>query len=388
MYVATLGRDRHDPNESRAQGHSSSNETNEGKVARMTRHMEMADFVWATDGLLVLAIAIAAGLLVHAVAFWVLVKVTRSTRSSWDDLLPLYLKSPMRIVFMAIFLQLAKPAMSLPEFVAPMLSQVLDILFIVGGAWLLVRCTDVLREAMLRQVDVKVADNLRSRKMLTQVKVLQNVLISIVVLVAGAMVLLTFDGVRQVGVSLLASAGIAGIVLGFAAQKTIGNLLAGVQLAITQPIRLDDVVIVEGEWGWIEEITLTYVVVKIWDLRRLVVPIAHFIDKPFQNWTRTNSDILGAVTLHCDPMAEMDVLRSEMDRLVRSSPLWDGKVCGLQVTEVRPDSIEVRLLVSASDSPNAWDLRCMLREGMIAFLRSAHPDWFPRHRLEYGRVTF
>lgn len=347
----------------------------------MNRPFDSADLVWATDSLMVFTIAIAAGLLVHAVSFWILVKVTKATRTTWDDLIPVHLKSPMRIVVIAAFLQIAKPMMALPDFVAPVLSQVLDILFIVGGAWLLARSTYLLRDVLLLEVDLKATDNLRSRKLLTQVKVFQNVLISIVVLVGVSMVLMTFQGVRQVGVSLLASAGIAGIVLGFAAQKTIGNLLAGLQLAITQPIRLDDVVIVEGEWGWIEEITLTYVVVKIWDLRRLVVPISNFIDKPFQNWTRTNSDILGTVVLHCDPMADMDALRREMDRIVHASPLWDGKVCGLQVTEVHPDSIEVRLLVSASDSPKAWDLRCALREGMLAHLRDAHPQWLPRHRL-------
>jgi small-conductance mechanosensitive channel len=335
----------------------------------------------ATDAFIVFLLALAAGFLFHMVAFWILVKVTKRTSLTWDDLIPVHLESPMRIVSIAMFLQIARPMMELPESVAPMLSQILNILFIVGGAWLLVRSTSLLRDILLLRVDINAADNLRSRKVLTQIKVFQNVLISIVVLVAGAMVLMTFQEVRQIGVSLLASAGIAGIVIGFAAQKTLGNLLAGLQLAITQPIRLDDVVIVEGEWGWIEEITLTYVVVKIWDLRRLVVPISNFIEKPFQNWTRSTSDILGTVMLHCDPMADMAVLRAEMDRIVKASPLWDGKVCGLQVTEAKMDSVEVRLLVSSSDSPRSWDLRCALREGMLAFLRDAHPGWLAHHRL-------
>jgi hypothetical protein len=312
-------------------------------------------------------------------------RVVRATKSTWDDLLPLHLKSPMRLVFLALALQMSHPLMHLPANVSSVLAQALSILSIVGGAWLLVRCTYLLRDVLLLGVDVNASDNLRSRKVNTQLKVLQNVLISIVVMVSGAMILMTFPGVRQVGVSLLASAGIAGIVLGFAAQKTIGNLLAGIQLAITQPIRLEDVVIVEGEWGWIEEITLTYVVVKIWDLRRLVVPISNFIDKPFQNWTRTTSDILGTVMLYCDPTADMDVLRRETEPIVKASPLWDGKVCGLQVTDVKTDSVEVRLLVSASDSSKAWDLRCQLREAMLAFLRDTRPEWLPRHRLQQDR---
>lgn len=336
---------------------------------------------WLTDTLMVVAIALALALSLHAIAFWILGKVTHATRSTWDDLLPFHLKSPMRIVLVALLLQVAKPLMHLPGFVLPVLAQTLDILFIVGGAWLLVRSTYLLRDMLLLGVDLKATDNLRSRKVLTQLKVLQNVLIAIVAMVSASMILMTFPGVRQVGVSLLASAGIAGIVLGFAAQKTIGNLLAGIQLAFTQPIRLDDVVIVEGEWGRIEEITLTYVVVMIWDLRRLVVPISYFIEKPFQNWTRTSSDILGTVSLPCDPMADMDVLRSEMDRIVKVSPFWDGKVCGLQITEARAESIEVRLLISASDSSKAWELRCVLREAMIAFLRDVHPEWLARHRL-------
>lgn len=336
------------------------------------------------DALLVSAIAVVAGLLLHAIAFRLLTKVTRATRAKWDDLVPLHLKSPMRIVFIALSLQAGRPFAPLPEPMGTGLAQVLEILFIVGGAWLLVRSTHIVGDLLLLDVDAAASDNLRSRKILTQVGILQNVLISIIVLVASALVLMTFQSIRQVGVSLLASAGIAGIVLGFAAQKTLGNLIAGLQLAVTQPIRIDDVVIVEGEWGWIEEITLTYVVVKIWDLRRLVVPISHFIDKPFQNWTRSNSDLVGSVSIHCDPTVDLDVLRSEVDRIVRATPLWDGKVCGIQLTEAGTDSIEVRILLSASDSSKAWDLRCLVREAVVAFLRDNHPGWLPAHRLLPG----
>ncbi len=344
--------------------------------------LQLPDLDRAFESLAILAVSLAAGLAIHFVAFRILARIVRRTRATWDDLLPSHLRSPLRVLLPTLTLHLSLPLMPLPESVAPVLSHVVDILSIAGCAWLLVRSTHLFRHILLLHLDVTAPDNLRSRKVLTQVRVLQNLVISVVVLVAAAMVLMTFQGIRQIGVSLLASAGIAGIVLGFAAQKTIGNLLAGLQLAITQPIRLDDVVIVEGEWGRIEEITLTYVVVRIWDLRRLVVPISQFIEKPFQNWTRSNAEILGTVFLHCDPTADMDVLRAEMGRIVKASPLWKGEVCGLQVTEMRPGSVEVRLLVDAADSPKAWDLRCHLREGMLAFLRDAHPEWLPRHRLQ------
>lgn len=257
----------------------------------------------------------------------------------------------------------------------------LDILAIVATAWLLVRASDLARDVFHLRYDTGVADNLRSRKVHTQVGILRNVWIALVMVVASAMVLMTFQGVRQIGTSLLASAGIAGIVVGFAAQKTLGNLFAGIQLAITQPIRIDDVVIVEGEWGWIEEITLTYVVVKIWDLRRLILPISYFIERPIQNWTRSASEIMGAVIVPCDHATDVAALRAEVERLARTTPLWDGKVCVVQVVESRPEAMEVRILASAADSGKAWDLRCFMREAVMDHLRREHPEWLPLRRV-------
>ncbi|MCB9496720.1 MAG: mechanosensitive ion channel [Fibrobacteria bacterium] len=313
--------------------------------------------------------------------FWILEKVSSRTRAAWDDLVPLHLKAPSRVVFAALALQFVKPLLSLSEGVQEVVGRTMDILFVCGGTWMLVRGVRLGRDVILARFDMAQSDNLRSRKMQTQVTVLQNVALTVIVLVGSAMVLMTFESVRQIGVSLLASAGIAGIILGFAAQKTIANLLAGVQLAITQPMRLDDVVIVEGEWGWIEEITLTYVVVKIWDLRRLVLPISYFLEHPFQNWTRSTSDILGTVVVHVDPSMDVGLLRAELARLVAGTPLWDGKVQGVQVTECSPEAMQVRFLVSASDSGKAWDLRCLVREGILDFLRREHPRCLPRKRV-------
>jgi small-conductance mechanosensitive channel len=186
--------------------------------------------------------------------------------------------------------------------------------------------------------------------------------------------------VRQFGTAIIASAGVAGIIVGFAAQKSIATLLAGFQIALTQPIRIDDVVIVENEWGRIEEITLTYVVVSIWDLRRLVLPITYFIEKPFQNWTRTSADILGTVFIHVDYSAPLDELRAELTRILEASPLWDRKVAVLQVTDAKERTLEVRALASARDASAAWDLRCEVREKLIAYLQKNHPGSLPRLR--------
>jgi small-conductance mechanosensitive channel len=194
--------------------------------------------------------------------------------------------------------------------------------------------------------------------------------------------LMMFDTVRSLGASVLASAGVIGIIVGFAAQRTIANLFAGFQLAMTQPIRIDDVVIVENEWGRIEEITLTYVVVRIWDLRRLIVPLSYFIERPFQNWTRAQSDILATVFLYTDYAVPVDAMREELKRILAQAPDWDGKVCALQVTNASDRSVELRALASAADASKAWNLRCEIREKLIFFVQQNYPDSLPRVRAE------
>ncbi len=247
-------------------------------------------------------------------------------------------------------------------------------------ALLLIRLVRVMEEYVTSQMQMDVADNLRARKFHTQFRIIRRVLTLLIVVLAGAAILLQFDGFRQFGQGLLASAGIASIVLGFAAQRTLGNLIAGFQIAITQPIRLDDVVVVEGEWGRIEEITLTYVVVKIWDERRLILPISYFLEKPFTNWTRTSSEILGTVFLHVDYTVPVDALRQELDRLLDGEEDWDGRVKEIVAVESRPTTLELRALVSARDSGTAWRLRCKVREGLVGFLQREYPDALPRFR--------
>jgi small-conductance mechanosensitive channel len=253
---------------------------------------------------------------------------------------------------------------------------------LIGGvAFVLLELLNAAEAAMLKQYRLDVADNLEARKIHTQVRVLKRAAVVIVGIVTLASVLMIFEPVRQLGTSILASAGIAGIIVGLAAQRSIATLLAGFQIAITQPIRIDDVVIVEGEWGQVEDITLTYVVVRIWDLRRLVVPITYFIERPFQNWTRRSADILGSVFLQVDYTVPVQEIREELDRILKASSRWDGKVNVLQVTEVRERTLELRALASAKDASLAWDLRCEVREKLIDFIRERHPGCLPQVRI-------
>jgi small-conductance mechanosensitive channel len=225
-----------------------------------------------------------------------------------------------------------------------------------------------------------VEDNLSARRIYTQVSVIRKIIVTAVVIIATGSILMLFDPVRQFGTSILASAGIAGVVIGFAAQKTLGNVLAGIQIALTQPLLIDDIVVVEGEFGQIEEITLTYVTVRTWDLRRLILPITYFIEKPFQNWSRVSTELLGTVILYLDYQVPLGELRKELKRLVENNPKWDRKVCGLQVTDTKQSTIEVRALVSSTDPGKMFDLRCDVREGLIDFLRRHHPESLPRVR--------
>jgi small-conductance mechanosensitive channel len=195
-----------------------------------------------------------------------------------------------------------------------------------------------------------------------------------------------FDSFRTLGTGILASAGLASLMIGLAAQKIFGNFLAGIQIAFTQPIRVDDVVIVENEWGKIEEITLTYVIVRIWDLRRLVLPISYFIEKPFQNWTRVSADLLGTVLIYTDYTIPVNEVREELNRILKSSDKWDGKVSGLQVTNTTERTMELRALMSAADASIAWDLRCEVRGKLIEFIQKKYPDALPKARAELKKT--
>lgn len=258
----------------------------------------------------------------------------------------------------------------------------LVIAFLALVTWLVVRCVSVFELAAIRRYPMDADDNLQARRVVTQVRVLSRTADIIIIMFGAAVILLTIPGVRELGASLLASAGVAGLAIGFAAKPVLGNLIAGLQIAIAQPIRLDDVVIIEGEWGRIEEITGTYVSVRIWDQRRLVVPLGWFIENPFQNWTRTTSQIIGTVFLLLDYRVPMQPLRDELQRLCKEAPDFDGRVCVLQVTDATDRAIQLRALVSSVDSGHNWDLRCHVREGLITYVQHHYPDALPRLRGE------
>ena len=259
--------------------------------------------------------------------------------------------------------------------------RVLPLVLVVAVAVLAYRVVGSLFVQLRRHFDTSGADNLQARRATTQIIILERVVGFVVVLIGIATGLMTIPEVRQYGTSLLASAGVAGLVLGFAAQQTIANVLAGIQIAITQPVRIEDAVVIDGEWGWVEEITLTYVVVRLWDKRRQVVPISYLLQKPFQNWTRSNSSIIGSVTLHVDFTLDVAAVRAEQSRLLAGNSLWDGQVDVVQVVDTTERTMVIRSLVSAESSPTAWDLRCSIREALIDWLRRTYPESLPRERL-------
>ena len=335
--------------------------------------------VWPL-GTLVATVLVA--LLVHHVLFRTLDRLARGTKTIVDDSLVRHLRRPARLIIPILAVSFLLPLLTVPPRILIFLKQTFSLLLIVSVAWLLIKLVYVLEDLILNQYSIDIKDNLEARRVHTQIQILKKVVIAVVGVLALAAALMTFEKVRQLGTTLLASAGIVGIIVGLAAQKSISTLFAGIQMAITQPIRIDDVVIVENEWGRIEEITLTYVVVRIWDLRRLIVPITYFLEKPFQNWTRISAEILGTVFLYVDYTVPVEEVRAEMKRIVESSPLWDKRVCALQVTNATERTVELRALVSAADSSSAWELRCDVREKLIGFIRQNYPDGLPKVRAE------
>ncbi|GAB2495343.1 mechanosensitive ion channel family protein [Algoriphagus taiwanensis] len=267
------------------------------------------------------------------------------------------------------------------------LSPINTVLIIIGVVWTLLVGTGIAKREFLKNYAINQEDNLKARKVYTQLNILQKVANFIILLFGIGLILISFESIRQIGVGLFASAGVAGIIIGFSAQKAIGTLIAGIQIAFAQPFRLDDAVVVEGEWGWIEEINLTYVVVRLWDQRRLVLPTTYFLEKPFQNWTRTSADIIGSVFIYTDYTVSFDEMRKELDRILETTPLWDKKVKVLQVTEAKERTVESRILVSAKNSPTAWDLRVYVREKMIEFLQRNYPESLPKMRVTLDQVN-
>lgn len=287
----------------------------------------------------------------------------------------------MRVLLQLIALQLVWQAASDDLRYIGSVRHLNGLLVIGGTCWLLIAAIGGLANGVIAQHPADVEDNLTARRIATQARVLSRTAMTGVVMAGVALMLMTFPGARQVGASLLASAGVVGIVAGIAARPVFSNMIAGLQIALAQPLRIDDVLIIEGEWGRVEEITGTYVVLRIWDERRLIIPLQWFIEHPFQNWTRTSSEILGTVFLFADYRLPLDPLRAELQRVLEAAPEWDRRVGILQLTDVTERTLQIRVLVSARSSGLAFDLRCRVREALVTFIQREHPDCLPQVRL-------
>jgi small-conductance mechanosensitive channel len=290
------------------------------------------------------------------------------------------LGKPFSYLLPLLTLNFLLPLMRIKPRYYPGLDKTVGIMMTLAFAYVLIGIVKIFEDYAYHSFDINKADNLKERKIRTQLQFIRQLAIGLIVLLAACIILLSFNNLRKLGASMLAGVGVGGIIIGFAAQKSLSNLLAGFQLAFTQPLRIDDVLVVEGEWGRVEEITLTYVVLNIWDQRRLILPINYFIEKPFQNWTRNTADILGTVFLYLDYSVPLQPLREELTRLLEADPLWDKRVKVLQITNTSERTVEVRALMSATSSGNAFDLRCNVREGLIRFVQENFPDSLPHGR--------
>jgi len=341
---------------------------------------------WAPSwlfGLVLLTVAGLLALLLHQTAVVVL-RRTFGLRHPFLRSLFHEIKGPTRLAAVVFALGTVLPSAPFDRTIQAGIGRVLLLAFIVLAGWMALTAAAMAADLYLRRFKLDVEDNLQARKHVTQVRILKRALDTLIIVITASAALMTFESVRQYGVSLFASAGIAGIAVGFAARPVLANLIAGVQLAVTQPIRIDDAVVVENEWGWIEEITATYVVVRLWDWRRLIVPLSYFIEKPFQNWTREGSALIGTVMIYLDYSVPISVLRKKVEEIVGNSVLWDRRVVAVQVTDFRESVMEVRILVSASNAGRAFDIRCEVREKLIAFLQEAYPAALPRLRAEFS----
>lgn len=289
---------------------------------------------------------------------------------------------PLLIIVPLLALKIALPVVRPEPLVEKTLSQIINVAIIVAFAVLAFRITGFFRLFLTRHYDFSRKDDLNVRKVLTQTRMIERIIKAAIIVIALSSILMSFDKVRQLGVSILASAGVVSIIAGLAAQKSIAALFAGIQIAMLQPIRIDDSVVVENEWGWVEEINLTYVVVKIWDQRRIILPVTYFMERPFQNWTRSSADLLGSVYMYADYTLPVQAVRDELGKILESTPLWDRRTWNLQVTGAGEKSLELRAVMSAANASDAWDLRCLVRERMIGFLQENFPQCLPRVRID------
>ncbi|MCF6405822.1 mechanosensitive ion channel family protein [Chitinophaga filiformis] len=347
-------------------------------LENLQRDLRLPPFLW---NILLGCAAVISGLIIKYLVAVILKFTSRKvTDYSFVRSVLKRLGTPISYFLPVLVLDVVLPFMELSRKPMAVLSRVVEISLIVSFGFMLTGLVKVFEDYITHTYDLKKEDNLRERKMRTQLQFVRKLAISMIMILTLCAVLLSFDNLRKIGAGLLTGVGVGGIIVGFAAQRSLSNFLAGMQIAFTQPIRIDDVLVVEGEWGRVEEITLTYVVIGIWDQRKLILPINYFIEKPFQNWTRTGSAILGTAFLYLDYTAPIEALRTEFERLLKDQPLWDKRVKALQVTNITEQTVEIRMLVSANSSGKAFDLRCYLREQMLAFIQEHHAYCLPKKR--------
>ncbi|MBC7653909.1 MAG: mechanosensitive ion channel family protein [Oligoflexus sp.] len=340
----------------------------------------LPDFIF---NIIILLISIVFAFVLKALFFRLTSYYRKHERFSFLRSIVLHLSKPLNFFLPLVSINSFSNLMRLSKLERSVLDKVIEIGLIISFSYILINLIKVIQDFFISTYDLKKENNLRERKIRTQLQFLKKFLVALILVLTVAAILFSFEGMRKIGTGLLTSVGIGGIIIGFAAQKSLGNLLAGFQIAFTQPIRIDDVLVVEGEWGKVEEITLTYVVIHIWDHRRLILPITYFIEKPFQNWTRISAEILGTVFLYVDYTLPLEDLRKEYDRLLDNHKLWDKKVKVVQVTDTKERVMEVRVLMSANNSSDAFDLRCDIREGLITFIQKNYPNSLPRTRAEF-----
>lgn len=341
--------------------------------------------VWIIDAC-VIALAVAAALAVHAVVMRCLRGMAARTPDSTDDIVIAHAHRPLRWLTVAVALAMIREQLHLQPWAVVLWSRAAGIIVPGLMGWLAIAALRAGSRIVEHRYDISVADNLGARRRRTRSLILTRILVLCVGFVTVCLMLLSIPSIRTIGVTLMASAGLAALAVGAAAQPALKNLIAGIQMAFTEPIRLDDVVIIDNEWGRIEEIRMTYVVVALWDERRLVVPVSRFLEDSFQNWTRNSSQLLGTVLFYLDPQTDIDRLRAKSAEIIAANPRWDKRFHNMQVTDVKPDAIEVRVLVTARDASVAFDLRCDVREALLAFIRDEMPEAMPRRRVEMEGV--
>lgn len=349
-------------------------------------YADVLETLWLLPNWLITSVLVIGGVFVALAANALIVHAFRNTFGIRHPRIRSLLtnsKGPLRLALIVVALSFAVRVAPISDRTSIIFANILNVAFIALLGWTAMAAVEIGSQVYLRQFKLDAEDNLLARKHVTQVGILKRAADILIVVMTVATAMMSFEQVRQYGVSLFASAGVAGLAIGLAARPLLSNLIAGVQIAMAQPIRLDDVVFLEGEYGTIEEITTTYVVIKLWDWRRMVVPLSYFIEKPFQNWTRETSALIGSVFLYVDYTVPVEKLREKLMEIARASPLWDGRVVVLQVSDATKDNtVELRALLSARSAPAAWDLRCEVREKLITYLQEEYPEALPRTRQE------